>query len=164
MSGEARSAGKRARLAGRVVVATHNPGKLSEIRELLTPYGVEVVGAAELDFAEPEETGATYRDNAALKAEAAARASGIVGKRDEPRAARGGLGLQRGVVAEGRPRLVRLVETEVCGAESLEAIRLHELPDLPELAGIVGRHDDTAEEARAFPGAQAFAAHRATIL
>jgi len=83
VSGEARSAGKRARLAGRVVVATHNPGKLSEIRELLTPYGVEVVGAAELDFAEPEETGATYRDNAALKAEAAARASGIVALADD---------------------------------------------------------------------------------
>ncbi len=64
------------RLSGRVVAATHNPGKLREIRELLAPHGVEAVGAAELDLAEPEETGRTFRDNAAIKAEAAARASG----------------------------------------------------------------------------------------
>jgi XTP/dITP diphosphohydrolase len=83
VSGETRSAGKRARLAGRLVVATHNAGKLSEIRELLKPYGVEAVGAAELDLAEPEETGATFGDNAALKAEAAARASGLVALADD---------------------------------------------------------------------------------
>ena len=83
MSGEAPGAEDRARLAGRLVVATHNPGKLREIRELVKPYGVEAVGAAELDLDEPEETGATFRDNAALKAKAAARAAGIVALADD---------------------------------------------------------------------------------
>jgi XTP/dITP diphosphohydrolase len=64
-------------------VATHNAGKLWEIRELMRPYEIEAVGAAELDLNEPEETGATFRDNAALKAHAAARASGIVALADD---------------------------------------------------------------------------------
>jgi XTP/dITP diphosphohydrolase len=83
VNGEASSAEKRARLSGRLVVATHNSGKLREIRELMKPYGVEAVSAAELNLAEPEETGSTFRDNAALKAEAAARASGIVALADD---------------------------------------------------------------------------------
>ena len=70
------SAADRRRLSARVVAATHNSGKLREIRELLAPHGVEAVGAADLNLAEPEETGLTFRDNAAIKAEAAARASG----------------------------------------------------------------------------------------
>jgi XTP/dITP diphosphohydrolase len=80
---EASSAEHSGRLTGRLVAATHNPGKLREIRELLKPYGVEAVSAAELNFDEPEETGSTFRDNAALKAEAAARASGIVALADD---------------------------------------------------------------------------------
>ena len=78
-----RSSRRAARLSGRVVAATHNPGKLREIRELLAPHGVEAVGAAELNLAEPEETGLTFRDNAALKAEAAARASGLPALADD---------------------------------------------------------------------------------
>ncbi len=69
-------AGRPRRLPGRIVAATHNAGKLREIAELLAPHRVEVVGAAALSLAEPEETGETFRDNAALKAEAAARATG----------------------------------------------------------------------------------------
>jgi XTP/dITP diphosphohydrolase len=83
VSGEASGVEKRARLSGRLVVATHNPGKLREIRELMRPHGVEAVSAAELNLDEPEETGATFRANAALKAEAAARASGIVALADD---------------------------------------------------------------------------------
>ena len=75
MTADAPGASRR-RLPGRIVAATHNAGKLREIRELLAPHGVEAVGAAELNLAEPEETGVTFRDNAAIKAEAAARASG----------------------------------------------------------------------------------------
>ena len=75
--------GKPLRLTGRLVVATHNPGKLREILELLAPSGVDAVSAGELKLDEPEETGATFRDNAALKAEAAARASGIVALADD---------------------------------------------------------------------------------
>jgi len=67
----------------RIVAATHNSGKLREIRELLAPFSVETMGAAELGLAEPEETGVTFRDNAALKARAAARASGLPSLADD---------------------------------------------------------------------------------
>lgn len=60
------------RIAGRLVIATHNPGKLAEMRELLAPYGVEAVSAAELGLNEPEETGTTFQANARIKAVAAA--------------------------------------------------------------------------------------------
>jgi XTP/dITP diphosphohydrolase len=63
------------RLAGRVVIATHNPGKLKELRELLSPHGVDAVAATELGLAEPEETGASFAENARIKAVAAARAA-----------------------------------------------------------------------------------------
>ena len=56
------------RITGRLVIATHNPGKLAEMRELLAPHGVEAVSAGELGLAEPEETGDTFRANAAIKA------------------------------------------------------------------------------------------------
>lgn len=63
------------KIEGRLVIATHNPGKLRELRELLAPYGIEAVSAGELGLAEPDETGASFRENARIKAEAAARAS-----------------------------------------------------------------------------------------
>ena len=59
------------------MIATHNPGKLAEMRELLAPHGVEAVSAGELGLGEPEETGASFRANAALKAVAAAKAAGL---------------------------------------------------------------------------------------
>jgi XTP/dITP diphosphohydrolase len=65
------------RLAGRVVIATHNPGKLAEMRELLEPHGVTAVSAGELGLPEPDETGTSFAENARLKAVAAARASSI---------------------------------------------------------------------------------------
>ena len=68
---------------GRLAIATHNPGKLVEIAELLRPYGVEIVGAAALGLPEPEETGTTFEANAALKALAAARASGLPALADD---------------------------------------------------------------------------------
>src|SRR2546429_539039 len=63
------------RITGALVIATHNPGKLAEMRELLAPHGVEAVSAGELGLAEPEETGQTFRANAAIKAIAAAKAA-----------------------------------------------------------------------------------------
>jgi XTP/dITP diphosphohydrolase len=63
------------RIAGRLVIATHNPGKLAEMRELLAPHGVTAVSAGELGLAEPEETGETFQANAYLKAVAAAEAA-----------------------------------------------------------------------------------------
>lgn len=61
---------------GTLVVASHNPGKVREIGELLAPYGLDVVSAGDLGLPEPEETGTTFIANAELKALAAARASG----------------------------------------------------------------------------------------
>ncbi len=65
------------KLTGSVVIATHNPGKLAEMRELLMPYAIQCVSAGELKLAEPPETGATFRDNARIKALAAALAAGM---------------------------------------------------------------------------------------
>ena len=62
-------------LTGDVVIATHNPGKLAEMRELLAPHGVEAVSAGELGLGEPEETGDTFTANARIKAVAAAEAA-----------------------------------------------------------------------------------------
>jgi XTP/dITP diphosphohydrolase len=63
-------------LTGTVIIATHNPGKLTEMRELLAPYGIVTQSAGELGLPEPKETGATFAANARIKACAAARASG----------------------------------------------------------------------------------------
>ena len=67
----------------KLVIATHNGGKLREIRELLAPYGIECVGAAEMDLPEPEETGVTFVDNAELKARQAADLSGLPALADD---------------------------------------------------------------------------------
>jgi XTP/dITP diphosphohydrolase len=63
------------RITGQLVIATHNPGKLAEMRELLAPHGVEAVSAGELGLPEPDETGSDFRSNAAIKAIAAAKAT-----------------------------------------------------------------------------------------
>src|SRR5690349_13245556 len=59
-----------------LVIASHNPGKVREISDLVKPLGVRIASAGELDLPEPEETGATFAENAALKARAAAKESG----------------------------------------------------------------------------------------
>jgi XTP/dITP diphosphohydrolase len=59
----------------KLVIASHNPGKLREIEDLLRPLGIAVVGAASLGLIEPEETGHTFAENAALKARSAAEAA-----------------------------------------------------------------------------------------
>ena len=63
------------RISGKLVIATHNSGKLAEMRELLAPHGVEAVSAGELGLGEPEETGDDFRSNASIKASAAAKAA-----------------------------------------------------------------------------------------
>jgi XTP/dITP diphosphohydrolase len=62
-------------IIGRLVIATHNPGKLWEMRGLLEPFNVDAVSAGDLGIPEPEETGTTFRQNARLKAETACQAS-----------------------------------------------------------------------------------------
>ena len=64
-------------IKGRLVIATHNPGKLAEMRELLAPHGVEAVSAGDLGLAEPEETGDSFAANARIKASAAAKAAAL---------------------------------------------------------------------------------------
>lgn len=71
------------RLTGRLVVASHNSGKVREIGALLAPLGVEAVSAGELGLPEPEETETTFAGNAALKARAAAAASGLPALSDD---------------------------------------------------------------------------------
>jgi len=68
---------------GRLVVASHNPGKVVEITALLAPFHVDVVSAAALGLAEPEETGKSFVENAELKARAAARAADLPSLADD---------------------------------------------------------------------------------
>ncbi len=70
-------------LGDRLVLATHNKGKLEEISRLLEPYGVAVVSAGDLGLPEPEETETTFVGNARIKAHAAARASGLPALADD---------------------------------------------------------------------------------
>ena len=67
----------------KIVVASHNEGKVREIRDLLAPFGVETVSAGELGLPEPEETETTFAGNAQLKAHAAAEASGLPALSDD---------------------------------------------------------------------------------
>jgi XTP/dITP diphosphohydrolase len=71
------------RLSGRLVVASHNAGKVREIGALLAPLGVDAISAGELGLPEPEETESTFAGNAALKAVAAAKASGLPSLADD---------------------------------------------------------------------------------
>ena len=71
------------RLAGKLVIATHNAGKLREISALLAPYGVDCVSAGELGLPEPAETGTSFVENALIKARAAAEAAGLPALADD---------------------------------------------------------------------------------
>jgi XTP/dITP diphosphohydrolase len=84
-------------IAGRLVIATHNPGKLREMRELVAPYGIDAVSAGELGLAEPDETGTSFRDNARIKAVAAAAAAGFPGFADDSGLAVEALGGEPGI-------------------------------------------------------------------
>jgi XTP/dITP diphosphohydrolase len=67
----------------RLLIASHNEGKVRELAELFAPYGIGCVSAASLDLPEPEESGATFAENAKLKAEAAATAAGMLALSDD---------------------------------------------------------------------------------
>jgi XTP/dITP diphosphohydrolase len=69
--------------SGKLVIATHNAGKLKEIAALLGPHGVDCISAGSLGLPEPAETGRTFIENALIKARAAAEASGIVSLADD---------------------------------------------------------------------------------
>jgi len=75
--------GQKLKKGMRLVIASHNEGKVREIADLLAPYGIEVVSAGRLGLPEPKETGASFAENAALKAVAAARSSGLPALADD---------------------------------------------------------------------------------
>ncbi|TYC90816.1 RdgB/HAM1 family non-canonical purine NTP pyrophosphatase [Novosphingobium sp. BW1] len=68
---------------GKLVIATHNAGKLKEISALLAPYGLECISAGQLGLDEPEETGSTFAENALIKAHAAAKAAQLPALSDD---------------------------------------------------------------------------------
>jgi XTP/dITP diphosphohydrolase len=84
-------------ITGRLVIATHNPGKLNEMRELLAPYGIDAVSAGELGLGEPEETGTSFRANARIKATAAAKAARLPAFADDSGLAVDALGGEPGI-------------------------------------------------------------------
>ncbi len=85
------------RIAGRLVIATHNPGKLAEMRHLLARYGIDAISVGELQLDEPDETGMTFGDNARIKAQAAARLSGLAAFADNSGLVVDALGGQPGI-------------------------------------------------------------------
>ncbi len=85
------------RLVGRIVAATHNKGKLAELRDLLAPHGVQVASASELGLAEPEESGDTFVANALIKARAATAGARLPALSDDSGICVVGLGGEPGV-------------------------------------------------------------------
>jgi len=81
----------------RLVVATHNPGKVREIGDLLAPYGMQAVSAGELGISEPDETGATFAENACQKAVHSAIGSGLPALADDSGLEVAALGGQPGI-------------------------------------------------------------------
>ena len=85
------------RLDGRILVASHNEGKLREIADLIAPFGLEARSAAEFGLPEPDETGTTFEENAYIKAHAAAVATGLPALSDDSGMCADALGGQPGV-------------------------------------------------------------------
>jgi len=85
------------RITERLVIATHNPGKLAEMRELLAPYGIAAVSAGELGLGEPDETGDTFQSNARIKAVAAAQVAKLPAFADDSGLVVDALGGQPGI-------------------------------------------------------------------
>ena len=83
--------------SGKLVIATHNAGKLKEIAALLAPYGLDCISAGSLGLPEPPETGKTFAENALIKARAAAEASGLPALADDSGLSVAALGGRPGV-------------------------------------------------------------------
>jgi XTP/dITP diphosphohydrolase len=108
----------------RLVVASHNPGKLREIADLVGPYGLGVVSAGELDLPEPEETEQTFAGNARLKALSAAKASGLPALSDDS-------GLEVDIL-QGRPGIY---SARWAGPDKDFGVAMHRLAEEVEAAG-----------------------------
>jgi XTP/dITP diphosphohydrolase len=121
-------------LAGRLAIATHNPGKLAEMRGLLAPYGIDAISAGELGLHEPDETGMNFRDNARIKAQAAAEAAGLPAFADDSGLAVDALGGAPGIHSarwagpdRDFRRAMETVEARLreCGATAPEQRKAH---------------------------------------
>jgi XTP/dITP diphosphohydrolase len=121
-------------ITGRLVIATHNPGKLWEMQGLLEPFKVDAVSAGDLGIPEPEETGTTFRENARLKAEAAAKAAQLPAFSDDSGLVVEALGGAPGIYSArwaGPDRDFRVAMEKVneglvgCGAGAPESRRAH---------------------------------------
>jgi XTP/dITP diphosphohydrolase len=121
-------------LSGRLVIATHNPGKLREMRELLAPHGIEAVSAGELGLPEPPETGATFAANARIKAQSATQAARLPAFADDSGLAVDALGGEPGIHSArwaGPTKDFNAAMAEVdrrlreCGALTPQARRAH---------------------------------------
>jgi XTP/dITP diphosphohydrolase len=119
----ATAADHRLRRGDKLVVATHNEGKLREIEDLVRPFGLAVTSAAALGLAEPAETGASFEANARLKAVAAAGASGLPALADDSGLSVDALGGEPGIYSarwagpdKDFSRAMRLVEERLAAA------------------------------------------------
>lgn len=113
---------------GRLVVASHNAGKVREINDLLAPFSADIISAGELDLPEPEETGTTFIANAELKALAAARAANMVALADDSGLAVAALNGAPGIFSarwagpeKDFDMAMRKIETEICDATDRSA-------------------------------------------
>lgn len=134
MSGEGEATQAIRKLApGRLVIASHNRGKVREIEALLAPYGVEPVSAAALDLPEPEETGTTFVMNAELKARAAADLSGLPALSDDSGLCVDALGGDPGIFS------ARWAGADKDFAEAMRRVeaKLAETPEAPRTAHFV---------------------------
>jgi XTP/dITP diphosphohydrolase len=122
------------RLSGRLVIATHNSGKLAEMRDLLAPYGIDAISAGELGLREPDETGMTFGENARIKAQAAAAATGLPAFADDSGLAVDALGGTPGIHSarwagpdRDFPRAIETIEEKLAerGAMTPERRKAH---------------------------------------
>ncbi|PWB82368.1 MAG: non-canonical purine NTP pyrophosphatase, RdgB/HAM1 family [Methylocystaceae bacterium] len=119
-------------ITGRLVIATHNPGKLWELQQLLAPHGVDAVSAGDLGLSEPEETETSFSGNALLKARAAATAANLPAFADDSGLCVDALGDEPGVYSarwagEGRDfsAAIRRVERELAERGATPPFRAH---------------------------------------
>ncbi len=134
MSGEGREPQAIRRLKpGKLVIASHNPGKVREIAALLDGHGMKIMSAAELDLPEPEETGTTFVMNAELKARAAADLSGLPALADDSGLCVEALGGEPGIFS------ARWAgdDKDFGHAMALVERRLSESPDVPRDAHFI---------------------------
>ncbi len=116
-------------IVGRLVIASHNPGKIGEMQELLAPYGVDVAPAGKLGLPEPEETGTSFRENALIKAASVAQAAALPSFADDSGLVVEALGGEPGIhsarwAGPARDFAAAMAEVErrlaACGADTPE--------------------------------------------